>query len=87
MKLTRQYQRSPLNYQNPTSLEYGKVINATKQAFGAFKLVELGTEVQTLEGVNIIDPGEIISIDHAGNPYVVMMAKQSQKVDFIQKVS
>lgn len=76
-----------LNYQEPTTLEYGKVINATKQAFGEFKMVELGTEVQTLEGVNIIDPGEIISIDHAGNPYVVMMAKQSQKVDFISKVS
>lgn len=76
-----------LNYQNPTSLEYGKVINATKQAFGEFKMVELGTEVQTLEGINIIDPGEIISIDHAGNPYVVMMAKQSQKVDFIPKAS
>ena len=76
-----------LNYQEPTTLEYGKVISATKQAFGEFKMVELGTEVQTLEGVNTIDPGEIISIDHAGNPYVVMMAKQSQKVDFIPKAS
>ena len=76
-----------LNYQEPTTLEYGKVINATKQAFGEFKMVELGTPVQTLEGVNIIDPGEIISIDHAGNPYVVMMAKQSQKVEFIPKAS
>lgn len=76
-----------LNYQNPTNLEYGKVINATKQAFGEFKMVELGTEVQTLEGVNVIDPGEIISIDHEGNPYVVMMAKQSQKVEFIPKAS
>lgn len=76
-----------LNYQNPASLEYGKVIDATKQAFGKFKMFELGTEIETLEGVNVIDPGEIVSIDHAGNPYVVMMAKQSQKVDFIPKAS
>lgn len=76
-----------LNYQNPTSLEYGKVIDATKQAFGEFKMFDLGTEIETLEGVNVIDPGEIVSIDHAGNPYVVMMAKQSQKVDFIPKAS
>lgn len=76
-----------LNYQNPTSLEYGKVIDATKQAFGEFKMFELGTEIETLEGVNVIDPGEIVSIDHAGNPYVVMMAKQAQKVDFIPKAS
>ena len=76
-----------LNYQKPTSLAYGKVIDATKQAFGEFKMFELGTEIETLEGVNVIDPGEIVSIDHAGNPYVVMMAKQSQKVDFIPKAS
>ena len=76
-----------LNYQNPTELEYGKVIDATKQAFGEFRMFELGTEIQTLEGVNVIDPGEIVSIDHAGNPYVVYMPKQSQKVDFIQKAS
>ncbi len=76
-----------LNYQEPTTLEYGKVIDATKQAFGEFKMFELGTEIETLEGVNVIDPGEIVSIDHAGNPYVVMMAKQSQKVDFIPKAS
>lgn len=76
-----------LNYQNPSTLEYGKVINATKQAFGEFRMFELGTEIQTLEGVNVIDPGEIVSIDHAGNPYVVNMPKQSQKVEFIQKAS
>ena len=76
-----------LKYQDPTTLEYGKVIDATKQAFGEFKMFELGTEIETLEGVNVIDPGEIVSIDHAGNPYVVMMAKQSQKVDFIPKAS
>lgn len=76
-----------LNYQDPQNLPYGKVIDATKQAFGKFKMFELGTEVQTLEGVNTIDPGEIVSIDHAGNPYVVMMSKQSQKVDFIPKAS
>lgn len=76
-----------LAYQDPATLEYGKVINATKQAFGAYKMLELGTEVETIEGVNTIDPGEIVSLDHEGNPYVVMITKHPQRVDFIGKAS
>ncbi len=59
-----------LNYQNPSNLEYGKVIDVTKQAPGAFKSVQSGTKVQTLEGVQTVNDGQVIAIDHAGNPYV-----------------
>lgn len=76
-----------LAYQDPTTLEYGKVINATKQAFGEYKMLKLGTEVETIEGTNIIDPGEIVTLDHEGNPYVVMITKHPQRVDFINKDS
>lgn len=76
-----------LSYQNPEALEYGKVINATKQAFGEYKMLELGTEVETIEGPNTIDPGEIVSLDHEGNPYVVMLAKHPARVEFINKAS
>lgn len=59
-----------LNYQNPSNLEYGKIIDVTKQAPGAFKIVQEGTTVQTLEGVTTVGEGQVIAVDHAGNPYV-----------------
>lgn len=59
-----------LNYQNPTNLEYGQVVDVTKQAPGSFKSVATGTKVQTLEGVQTVNEGQVIAIDHAGNPYV-----------------
>ena len=59
-----------LNYQNPVNLEYGKVVNVTKQAPGAFKIVSEGTKVQTLEGVRTVGESEVIAIDHTGSPYV-----------------
>ncbi len=59
-----------LNYQNPANLEYGKVVNVTKQAPGAFKIVPESTKVQTLEGVRTVGTGEVIAIDHTGSPYV-----------------
>ena len=59
-----------LNYQNPSNLEYGAVIDVTKQAPGAFKIAEVGTKVQTLEGIATVNEGQVIAIDHAGNPYV-----------------
>ena len=62
--------KGELNYQKPSSLEYGKVIDVTKQAKGAFKKVPVGTKVQTLEGITEVQEGQVIAVDHAGNPYV-----------------
>ncbi len=59
-----------LNYQNPSTLEYGKIVNVTKQAPGAFKIVPEGTKVQTLEGLRTVGDGEVIAVDHTGSPYV-----------------
>ncbi len=59
-----------LNYQNPANLEYGKIVDVTKQAPGAFKMAPAGTKVQTLEGVRTIGDGEVIAVDHTGSPYV-----------------
>lgn len=59
-----------LNYQNPAKLEYSQIVNVTKQAPGSFKSVLTGTKVQTLEGVQTVNDGQVIAIDHAGNPYV-----------------
>lgn len=59
-----------LNYQDPTTLEYGKVMDVTKQAPGGFKIVDAGTKVNTLEGVRTVKAGEVVAVDHAGNPYV-----------------
>ncbi len=59
-----------LHYQNPSELEYGKILNVTKQAPGAFTVVPEGTKVQTLEGVRTVGKGEVIAVDHTGSPYV-----------------
>lgn len=63
-----------LSYQNPTSLEYGKVVNVTKQAPGSFTVLPEGTTVQTLEGPRTVQAGEVVALDHAGNPYVTTPA-------------
>lgn len=58
-----------LNYQDPTELTYGEVVNVTKQAQGAFKAMPEGTKIQTLEGIRTVDKGEVVALDHEGNPY------------------
>lgn len=58
-------------YVDPAKVEYGKVIDVTKQAPGAFKVMPSGTKVQTVsEGVQTVTDGQVVAIDHAGNPYV-----------------
>lgn len=59
-------------YLDPSKLPYGngKTIQATKQAPGAFKVMPEGTKVQTIEGVRTVGKGDVVAIDHAGNPYV-----------------
>lgn len=60
-----------LNYQDPTKLTYGQRVQVTKQAPGAFKNAPVGTKVQTVsEGIQTVQEGQVIAIDHAGNPYV-----------------
>lgn len=59
-----------LNYQDPSKLPYNQVIDVTKQAPGAYKVVPAGTKVQTLEGVKVVQDGQVVALDHAGNPYV-----------------
>lgn len=59
-----------LNYQTPSQLKYGDIVNVTKQAPGAFKEMPVGTQVETLEGLRTVGQGEVVAIDHAGNPYV-----------------
>ena len=58
-----------LNYQDPTKLQYGQVVDVTKQAPGAFKVMPEGTKIQTLEGTRTVQQGEVVALDHAGNPY------------------
>lgn len=61
---------SSLDYLNPEKLNYGEVIDVTKQAPGAYKIVPVGTKVKTLEGIQVVKEGQVVAIDHAGNPYV-----------------
>ncbi len=56
-------------YVDPTKVEYGQVINVTKQAPGGFKILPKGTKIKTLEGLRTVKEGEIVALDHAGNPY------------------
>ncbi len=58
-----------MDYQDPSKLAYGEVSTFTKQAPGAFKVMPEGTKIQTLEGVRTVGKGEVVAIDHAGNPY------------------
>lgn len=62
------------NYQNPSGLEYGKVVDVTKQAPGGFKVMPEGTKIKTLEGVRTVQKGEVVALDHAGNPYATTPA-------------
>ncbi|MGM9994059.1 MAG: hypothetical protein ACI37R_04960 [Candidatus Avigastranaerophilus sp.] len=68
-----------LNYQNPANLEYGAVVDVTKQAPGAFTSVATGTKVQTLEGITTVQEGQVIALDHAGNPYVTSAANVAKR--------
>lgn len=61
-------------YQDPATLKFGKVVNITKQAPGAYKTVPVGTRVKTLEGWRTVGEGEVVALDHAGNPYVTTMS-------------
>lgn len=63
-----------LNYQNPSTLPYGKVVNVTKQAPGGFIDAPLGTRVNTFEGMRTVGMDDVIAMDHAGNPYVTTKA-------------
>lgn len=67
-------QSGTLSYQDPKALNYGEVVNVTKQAPGGFTQVPVGTKVQTLEGITTVGEGQVIAVDHAGNPYVTTMA-------------
>ena len=62
------------NYVDPSSVEYGKVIDVTKQAPGAFKVVPEGTKVATLEGEVEVKAGQVVALDHEGNPYVTTVS-------------
>ena len=55
-------------------MEYGKIVDVTKQAPGAFKVVPEGTKIKTLEGVRTVKKGEVVALDHEGNPYVTTPA-------------
>lgn len=60
-----------LNYQDPSKLAYGQRIRATKQAPGSFISAPEGTKVQTVsEGVQTVQKGQVVALDHEGNPYV-----------------
>jgi len=60
-----------LSYQDPTKLAYGQRIQATKQAPGSFVVAPEGTQVQTVsEGIQTVQKGQVIALDHEGNPYV-----------------
>ncbi len=63
-----------MSYQDPSKLAYGEVGRFTKQAPGAFKVMPEGTKIQTLEGVRTVGEGEVVALDHAGNPYATTPA-------------
>ena len=54
---------------DPAKIQYGQVVDVTKQAPGAFKVMPEGTKIQTLEGTRTVQQGEVVALDHAGNPY------------------
>ncbi len=68
-----------LNYQDPTKLQYGQVVDVTKQAPGAFKVMPEGTKIQTLEGTRTVQQGEVVALDHAGNPYATTPANIAKR--------
>lgn len=67
---TATFKEGTLSYQDPVNLEYGKVVDVTKQAPGAFKVMPEGTKIHTLEGPRTVQAGEVVALDHEGNPYV-----------------
>ena len=66
---TAYHAKGALNYQDPAKLQYGQVVDVTKQAPGAFKVMPEGTKIQTLEGTRTVQAGEVVALDHNGNPY------------------
>lgn len=68
-----------LSYQSPDKLEYGKIIDVTKQARGGFIKAPVGTKVQTLEGIAEVESGQVIAVDHAGNPYVTPISNIAKR--------
>ena len=67
---TKKYKNGILEYQSPKSIEYGKMIEVTKQAPGSFAALPVGTKVQTLEGDRTISKGDVLTFDHKKNPYI-----------------
>lgn len=67
------------NYQNPADLNYGQVIDVTKQAKGSFMIAPEGTKVQTLEGPAVVGKNQVIAVDGLGNPYVQPAATTIKK--------
>ena len=68
-----------LNYQDPAKLQYGQVVDVTKQAPGAFKVMPEGTKIQTLEGTRTVQQGEVVALGHAGNPYATTPANIAKR--------
>ena len=67
---TEKYKKGILEYQSPLNIEYGKIVNVTKQAPGSFAVLPVGTKVQTLEGDRTISKGDVLTFDHKKNPYI-----------------
>ena len=67
---TSAFKNGEIQYQRPSELQFGQVIDVTKQAPGAFSEVAEGTVIQTLEGARTVGKGEVVAFDHAGNPYI-----------------
>ncbi|MBQ8168235.1 hypothetical protein IJZ97_02320 [bacterium] len=76
---TAYHTEGTLNYQDPSKLQYGQVIDVTKQAPGAFKTMPEGTKIQTLEGTRTVQQGEVVALDHAGNPYATTPANIAKR--------
>ena len=45
------------------------MVDVKKQDTGDFKVMPEGNKIQTLEGTRTIGEGEVVALDHAGNPY------------------
>ena len=62
---TAKYEEGVVEYINPSSLENGEAVQATKCASGEFVIVPVGTDVITQEGPVSVRPGQVLVINEA----------------------
>lgn len=68
---SEKYSDGKIEYIDPTTLELGEIVEATKCATGEFVILPVGTEVSTPEGEVIVAPGQVLIVNEAKNSIFV----------------